>query len=339
MNKFKAIIPTWDMPEEEWLAYRANGLGGSDAGTVCGVNKYKSAYALWAERTNLIERENVGNEATDWGHRLERVIAEKYAHDHKQAVVAWPVILVSEKNDFMFANIDFWIVEPTPDFPVGVVTDWKNNIEPAGVKAILEVKTSGIASPGTVHQWSNNSIPQSYVLQTVHYGIVTGVHEIIFAALLPPTGLQVRHLAWDEELAENLVIIEQQFWDLVQTNTAPEVDGSDATEAAQAARYPRHEAGKGLEGGMELKSLWEEFSAAKVAAEEADKVRKGLRAKIIEVVGNAEYATVDGNVILTYKAGKEVESLDTDRLRREAPEIFEQFKKFRPSSRTLRGVK
>jgi hypothetical protein len=339
MNKFKQIIPTWDMPEEEWLAYRANGLGGSDAGTVCGVNKYKSAYALWAERTGKIERENVGNEATDWGHRLERVIAEKYANDYKQAVVAWPVILVSEKHEFMFANIDFWIVDATDEFPAGVVTDWKNEVAPEGVRSILEVKTSGIASPGTVGQWRDDSIPQSYVLQTVHYGVVTGIHDIVFAALLPPLGLQVRHLDWDDELAENLTIIEGQFWDLVQTDTAPEVDGSDATEAAQSARYPRHEEGKGYEGGMELRSLWEEFSAAKIAAEDADKARKALRAQIIEAVGNAEYATVNGDVILTYKAGKEVDSLDTDRIKKEAPELFEMYKKTRPGARTLRGAK
>ena len=90
---------------------------------------------------------------------------------------------------------------------------------------------------------------------------------------------------------------------------------------------------------MELRSLWEEFSAAKVAAEDADKARKALRAQIIEAVGNAEYATVNGDVILTYKAGKEVDSLDTDRIKREAPEIFEQFKKTRPGARTLRGAK
>ena len=239
----------------------------------------------------------------------------------------------------MFANLDFVIVEPSEQFPAGVVTDWNRVDVPEGVLSILEVKTSGIASPGTAHQWANNSIPQSYILQTVHYGIVTGVTDIVFAALLPPQGLQVRHLEWDDELAENLVIVEGQFWDLVESGEAPDVDGSEATESAQASLYPRHEAGKGFEGGLELASVWQEFDAAKKAAEEADGVRKALRARIVQMVGDAEFATVNGDVILTYKAGKDVESLDTERLKREAPEVFEQFKKVRPGARTLRGVK
>jgi putative phage-type endonuclease len=337
MNKFKHVIPTWDMPEEEWLAFRANGLGGSDAGTVCGVNKYKSAYALWAERTGQIERDNVGNDATKWGNRLERVVAEAYAEDYNMAVVEWPVILVSEDNPFMFANVDFCIVTPCEEFPAGVVTSWKSVEVPGCVERILEIKTSGIASPGTAHQWNNNSVPLGYMLQGYHYGIVTGIKAITFAALLPPLGLQVREMEWDEEIAENLIAAEQTFWDLVETKQAPPADGSEATESAQAKRYPRHEEGKGYEGGQALQALWDEFSAAKVAADEADSARKALRAQIIELVGNAEYATVDGNVILTYKTGKDVESLDADRIKREAPEIFEQFKKTRPGARTLRG--
>ena len=56
----------------------------------------------------------------------------------------------------------------------------------------------------------------------------------------------------------------------------------------------------------------------------------------MELVGNAEAARYNGNVVLTYKAGKDVESLDTDRIKNEAPEIWERFKKVRPGARTLR---
>ena len=35
----------------EWLSLRGNYIGGSDAGAVVGLNPYKSAYALWAEKT------------------------------------------------------------------------------------------------------------------------------------------------------------------------------------------------------------------------------------------------------------------------------------------------
>jgi len=339
MNKVK-VIPVWDMSEEEWLKAREGGIGGSDAGTVCGVNKYKSAYALWAEKSNIVEREFVGNEATRIGHKFERPIAEFYAEENNKAVVEWPVILWSEEEDreFMFANLDFLIVEPSDEFPAGTVQTWRFDYAPPNILGILEVKTAGLASPGNPGAWANNQIPQSYMLQGYHYGVVTGITSITFACLLGGSGLQVREMEWDTEIAENMVIAEQQFWHLMETGIAPATDGSEATETAQRQRYPRHENGTGYEGGSELQSLWEEFSEAKAKAEEADSIRKDLRAKIIELVGSAEFATVDGNAILSYKAGKDVESLDTDRIKKEAPEIFEQYKKVRPGARTLRGI-
>ena len=35
---------------EEWLKCRKSGIGGSDAGSVAGLNKYKSNVKLWNEK-------------------------------------------------------------------------------------------------------------------------------------------------------------------------------------------------------------------------------------------------------------------------------------------------
>jgi putative phage-type endonuclease len=333
------VIPVWDKTETEWLEIRKGGIGGSDAGTVCGVNRYKSPYALWTEKTGIVETTFTGNEATKWGHRLERIVAEGYAEDYNKAVVEWEVIIWSEKNNFMFANLDFLIVEPSDEFPAGKVQKWRFEEPPPNIIGILEVKTAGIASPGNPAAWANNQVPQTYMLQGYHYGVVTGINKITFAALVGGHGLQVREMEWDEEIAENLVIAESQFWDLIQTKVSPETDGSAATESALSARYPRHTTGKSFEGGSSLEELWTEFSFAKEEAERADEARKSLRAKIVELVGDAEFATVNGNPILTYKTNQGTEVLDAERLKKEMPEIWESFKKTRSGARVLRGVK
>jgi putative phage-type endonuclease len=340
MNKVE-VIPVWDMNNEEWLEARKGGIGGSDAGTIVGVNKYKSAYALWGEKTNIMPTEFTGNDATDWGHDLERPIAAHYARKHNKAVVEWPVILRSleEGREFMFANLDFLIVEPSDEFPVGVVSWWRFTTPPPNVLGILEVKTAGIASPGNPGAWAYDNIPESYMLQGYHYGIVAGFQEtpkITFAALIGGQGLQVREMEWNQNIADNLVIAEAEFWEQVVTKTAPPTDGSEATEAAQRQRYPRHEEGKFVEAELDLLALIAEFEAAKEEADAADAKRKALRAQIVEFVGDAESAKYNGSVLLTYKAGKEVESLDADRIKKEAPEIWEQYKKVRPGARTLR---
>lgn len=46
---------------EEWLELRTKGLGGSDIGTALGFNSFKSPYQLWAEKTGLIEPEDISD--------------------------------------------------------------------------------------------------------------------------------------------------------------------------------------------------------------------------------------------------------------------------------------
>ena len=41
--KLHKLISTVDMSHEEWLRYRKLGIGGSDAGSICGLNPYSSA--------------------------------------------------------------------------------------------------------------------------------------------------------------------------------------------------------------------------------------------------------------------------------------------------------
>ena len=36
---------------EKWLELRKNGIGGSDAGVVVGVNPWKNRFQLWMEKT------------------------------------------------------------------------------------------------------------------------------------------------------------------------------------------------------------------------------------------------------------------------------------------------
>lgn len=44
--KLNKVVSTLEMPHEEWLRYRKKGIGGSDAGAICGVNKYRSAVSV-----------------------------------------------------------------------------------------------------------------------------------------------------------------------------------------------------------------------------------------------------------------------------------------------------
>ena len=62
--------------EGKFVKSRGIGIGGSDAGTLMGVNPWSNVYRLWLDKTQGKHFE--GNEKTDWGHRLEPLVADRF---------------------------------------------------------------------------------------------------------------------------------------------------------------------------------------------------------------------------------------------------------------------
>ena len=48
----KRLVSTLHLEKSEWLAYRKRGIGGSDAGAVCGLNPYRTAIQVYYDKTN-----------------------------------------------------------------------------------------------------------------------------------------------------------------------------------------------------------------------------------------------------------------------------------------------
>ena len=64
------IAATNDLPYEDWLELRRNGIGGSDAAAVCGVSRYKSPVELWMEKTDRIKPTEAGDSALHGSDRI-----------------------------------------------------------------------------------------------------------------------------------------------------------------------------------------------------------------------------------------------------------------------------
>ena len=62
------------LSNEEWLRLRKQGIGGSDAGAICGVNPYSSQMKVfWDKTTEEVEEQD--NEAIRIGHDLEEYLS------------------------------------------------------------------------------------------------------------------------------------------------------------------------------------------------------------------------------------------------------------------------
>lgn len=47
--------------EAAWLESRKKGVGGSDVSTIMGLNKYKTSYQLWMEKTGRMQPEDISD--------------------------------------------------------------------------------------------------------------------------------------------------------------------------------------------------------------------------------------------------------------------------------------
>ena len=62
------LAKTLDMPRDKWLELRRQGIGGSDAAAIMGLNPWKTPMDIWLEKTGeFLDDEEPENEKMYWG--------------------------------------------------------------------------------------------------------------------------------------------------------------------------------------------------------------------------------------------------------------------------------
>lgn len=218
---------------EEWQAKRQVqvGLGGSDAGTILGLNSFKDEYTLYLEKIGELEPSQAG-EAAEWGHTLEPVVAnkwyERYGKSLEVEIEPFNYLLQSKEHPFMLANIDR-LIRRNEDF------------------GILEVKTASEYLNG---EWENGEIlfngsgsgkvPAKYYAQLQHYFQVTGVQWGYFAALVGGNKLYSVYVERNEKFIQRLIEIEALFMQRLEMKIPPELNGSDTCKELVGRLYKEH---------------------------------------------------------------------------------------------------
>jgi putative phage-type endonuclease len=201
------------MTHDEWLAERKKGIGGSDAGAICGMNKYRSPFEVYADKLDLIPPKE-DNEAMRLGRDLEEYVAKRFTEATGKKVRRKNSFIRSEKYPFAFANVDRLVV---------------------GERAGLECKT---ASALNVKRYKDEEFPEEYYCQCMHYMAVTGYKRWYLAALILGVGLKVFTIERDESEIEALMNIERDFWEHVEKRIPPIVGGSESDTDVVNALYP-----------------------------------------------------------------------------------------------------
>ena len=195
-------ISTANFTHEEWLRLRKTGIGGSNAGAICGLNPYSSAIHVYNEKTDK-EIHDLDNESMRQGRDLEEYVARRFMEETGLKVRRSNMMYRSKENPFMIADVDRLVV---------------------GEDAGLECKT---ASAYSEDKWKDGEIPTQYLIQCYHYMAVTGKRVWYLAVVILGRDFKYKKITWDDEVIKNLISIEKQFWkEYVKKEIMPEPDGS-----------------------------------------------------------------------------------------------------------------
>lgn len=199
----------------EWLkARRRQGIGGSEAGCVLGVNKYQSNVDLWELKTGRRQPADLSdNPAVQFGKFAEPHLRELFKQDFPEFTVDYHEfdMYCNDRYPFIFATLD------------GEIT------APDGTRGILEIKTTTIQNSKQWDEWEGR-IPDSYYAQILHQLAATGWDFAILKAYIRyyrdgELKVSIRHYRINRKDVESdieyLITEECKFWAAVQNDERP----------------------------------------------------------------------------------------------------------------------
>ncbi|MCR5542860.1 MAG: YqaJ viral recombinase family protein [Eubacterium sp.] len=294
--------------EGAWHALRRTGIGGSDAGAVMGVNKYKSPINVYLDKTSDGEVETKTSEAIILGRDMEEYCAQRFYSATGLKPRKSHYMYRSKEYPWMIANIDRMITGDDDAF--------------------LECKTT---SPYNADAWADGKVPESYVIQCMHYMKVLDKHKCYIACLILGEDFVYRELTWDDELISSIVAKEKEFWEnYVLKKVMPPCDGTKAYDEVLGEYYPRAEPGS----VVTLKGFDESLSRRAKLQEEIDileKEKNQIDQTIKLALGDSQYGLTD-NYKISWSS-VDTTRLDTKKLREEKPDIFSEYSKTTSSRR------
>lgn len=290
------------MEKLEWLKQRQEGIGGSDAGAIMGVNNWKGAFEVYIEKTEelteLTEITEV-SEAGYWGTTLEEIVAKEFAIRTGKRVRRDNKHIVHKDYPFMVANIDRRVV---------------------GENAILECTT---ANRFLAKEWENDEIPPSYLVQCQHYLEVTGADICYIAVLIGGQKFVFKEIQRDEEIIAMIIEEEKDFWNnCVLKRVPPLLDNSQSANRYLKDKFGLADSSLDVNLKSDNKDRIIKYLGLKKQHKELEESIKIIENNIKNELGTAERGSIE-NFLVNWKSIIS-NRIDSKVLKSKYPEVYKE---------------
>jgi putative phage-type endonuclease len=270
------LLGTFKPGEPGWDAARAGlCITATEIAAVLGLSPWMSAYTLWHKKAGLPTPPFIPNPYTEWGVRLEPVVAQKFTEMH-------------------------------PEYEVVETGTWQHHTRPAQratpdrlfaidgqIVGVAEVKTS----PQDADEWGpagSSTIPIYYQCQATWQMDTLGLRQAILPVLIGGWDYREYVLDYDADDAALLWSRAEAFLATVAHGIRPDPDGTDSTYATAKLQHPGRDDDTEVDIGPHLAERYREALASATALKTE---RKRLAVQVLERMGGAKYATSLGERI------------------------------------------
>lgn len=260
---------------ETWLAMRKQDVTASDMGALFGCHPWRSALALYVDKTETVSLEQADNSVLRRGRILEDAVARAVSEEQ-------PTWQIEKAQEYVRDSLNR--IGCTPDF----------YLLAGERRGVMQTKT--VARDAFRKSWGD--LPPPYVvLQNATEMMLLGLDWGVIAALVvDPYKLDIhiyqltRNAALEQTIRRNVA----KFWETTDAREMPNVD-FERDEAQLAALYPQEEVGKvaDLSGDNMLPQLLVEREDLTAMIKTAEVRRMVIDNEIKAKMQDAERGVVD----------------------------------------------
>ena len=215
-----------------------------------------------------------------------------------------------EDKSWMLANLDYAVVG-------------NSDVQ------VLECKTAGEFG---ARLWKDG-VPDYYQCQVQHQLAITGKQTAEVAVLICGQEFRIYRIERDDELIQELITLEREFWSYVETDTPPPADGSESADRALRALYPKdHGHTLDLSNDPIMTEAFDELVKVRDSLDVFTMQEATLKQFIQQSMEDATKAVFEHGSV-SWKKSKDSTTLDTTALLTDQPDLKKQYPLVKAGSR------
>lgn len=279
---------------DDWLKWRQQGVGATDAAGIVGESKWDTALSIYAKKTGHTEsREQTSYQ--EWGTRIEPLLVDKLVEEF-----GYSDVRVGTLYTRGWAKCSL---------------DGEATIPGTGERIIIECKTGRTAA-----DW--DPVPDGYYAQAQWQMFVTGYRKVHFSTLIGGVDWFDRLVEYNEDYVNDMYEKCHKFWDDLLKGIKPPVsnDGEKDYNALVAIRKDAEpKPAKELD-----KETFATFVLAKDNLDKAQAMYDKAKANLAYIMSDGSNLTYDGKTIAQFVQRAGAQTIDKKLLAQLAPDIYEK---------------